>query len=141
VGRSLREALRAQQILKDKYNIGTDVWSVTSYSELRRDAMDCQHWNDLHPGQLRVAVTWKKPWTMSLVRLFQQVTTYVWLPIRFANGFRANTLSWVPTDLAAAKLDQNCVATSQSTANARHTQHCVDSPAWARLTPQSFQTS
>jgi len=27
------------------------VWSVTSYNELRRDAMDCQHWNDLHPGQ------------------------------------------------------------------------------------------
>ena len=50
-GTILREALRAQQILKDKYNIGTDVWSITSYSELRRDAMDCQHWNDLHPGQ------------------------------------------------------------------------------------------
>jgi pyruvate dehydrogenase E1 component len=50
-GTILREAIRAQQILKDKYNIGCDVWSVTSYSELRRDAMNCQHWNDLHPGQ------------------------------------------------------------------------------------------
>jgi pyruvate dehydrogenase E1 component len=50
-GTILREAIRAQQILKDKYNIGSDVWSVTSYNELRRDAMDCQHWNDLHPGQ------------------------------------------------------------------------------------------
>ena len=50
-GTILREAIRAQQILKDKYNIGADVWSVTSYSELRRDAMECQHWNDLHPGQ------------------------------------------------------------------------------------------
>jgi pyruvate dehydrogenase E1 component len=50
-GTILREAIRAQQILKDKYNIGCDVWSVTSYNELRRDAMDCQHWNDLHPGQ------------------------------------------------------------------------------------------
>ena len=27
------------------------MWSVTSYSELRRDAMACQHWNDLHPAQ------------------------------------------------------------------------------------------
>ena len=51
-GTILREAIRAQQILKDKFNIGCDVWSVTSYSELRRDAMDCQHWNDLHPGQI-----------------------------------------------------------------------------------------
>jgi pyruvate dehydrogenase E1 component len=54
-GTILREAIRAQQILKDKYNIGCDVWSVTSYNELRRDAMDCQHWNDLHPGQAREA--------------------------------------------------------------------------------------
>ncbi|MEI6539997.1 MAG: pyruvate dehydrogenase (acetyl-transferring), homodimeric type, partial [Planctomycetota bacterium] len=50
-GTILREALRAQQILKEKYSIGTDVWSITSYSELRRDAMDCQHWNDMHPSQ------------------------------------------------------------------------------------------
>jgi len=50
-GTILREALRAQVILKEKYGIGCDVWSVTSYSELRRNAMDCQHWNDLHPDQ------------------------------------------------------------------------------------------
>jgi len=50
-GTILREALRAQEILKEKFGIGCDVWSVTSYSELRRDAMDCQHWNDLHPGE------------------------------------------------------------------------------------------
>ncbi len=50
-GTILREAVRAQQILKDKFDIGTDLWSVTSYSELRRDAMNCQHWNDLHPGE------------------------------------------------------------------------------------------
>jgi len=50
-GTILREALRAQQMLKDQFGIGCDVWSVTSYSELRREAMDCQHWNDLHPDQ------------------------------------------------------------------------------------------
>ena len=50
-GTILREAIRAQQFLKDRFDIGSDVWSVTSYSELRRDAMDCQHWNDLHPGE------------------------------------------------------------------------------------------
>ena len=50
-GPILREALRAQQILLDRYHLGCDVWSVTSYSELRREAMGCQHWNDLHPGE------------------------------------------------------------------------------------------
>jgi pyruvate dehydrogenase E1 component len=52
-GTILREAIRAQQLLKEKFDIGCDVWSITSYSELRRDAMDCQHWNDLHPDQPR----------------------------------------------------------------------------------------
>jgi pyruvate dehydrogenase E1 component len=50
-GTILREALRAQAILKEQFGIGSDVWSVTSYSELRREAMECQHWNDLHPDQ------------------------------------------------------------------------------------------
>ena len=50
-GPILRKALDAQQLLQDQFNIGCDVWSVTSYSELRRNAMECQHWNDLHPDQ------------------------------------------------------------------------------------------
>ena len=48
-GPILREALRAQQILADQFGIGTDVWSVTSYSELRREAMACDRWNRLNP--------------------------------------------------------------------------------------------
>jgi pyruvate dehydrogenase E1 component len=31
--------------------VGADVWSVTSYKELYRDANDCERWNLLHPGQ------------------------------------------------------------------------------------------
>ena len=50
-GPILESALAAQQILKDKYGVGSDVWSVTSYSELRRDAMACQHHNDLNPDK------------------------------------------------------------------------------------------
>lgn len=48
-GTILNEVLRAQAILKEKYDIGTDVWSVTSYSELCRDAMEVSRWNRLHP--------------------------------------------------------------------------------------------
>ncbi|WP_437231237.1 pyruvate dehydrogenase (acetyl-transferring), homodimeric type [Planctomicrobium sp. SH661] len=50
-GTILNEVLRAQAILKEKYNIGTDVWSVTSYSELCRDSMDAERWNFLHPTE------------------------------------------------------------------------------------------
>jgi pyruvate dehydrogenase E1 component len=52
-GAILREALRAQNILAEKYNIGSDVWSVTSYTELRRDAQECERWNMLNPSEQR----------------------------------------------------------------------------------------
>jgi pyruvate dehydrogenase E1 component len=50
-GTILNEAIRAQQILAEKYNIAADVWSVTSYIELRRDAIACERWNRLHPAE------------------------------------------------------------------------------------------
>jgi pyruvate dehydrogenase E1 component len=50
-GPILREVLRAQEILADKYGIQTDVWSVTSYNELRRDALAVERWNRLHPSE------------------------------------------------------------------------------------------
>ncbi|WP_217647093.1 pyruvate dehydrogenase (acetyl-transferring), homodimeric type [Planctomicrobium piriforme] len=50
-GTILNEVVRAQQILKEKYGIGCDVWSVTSYSELCRDSMDAERWNLLHPTE------------------------------------------------------------------------------------------
>jgi len=50
-GPILNEALRAQQILAEKFNVSSDVWSVTSYNELRRDALAVERWNRLHPDQ------------------------------------------------------------------------------------------
>jgi pyruvate dehydrogenase E1 component len=48
-GAILRESLRAQQLLADKFKVASDVWSVTSYTQLRREAQECQRWNMLHP--------------------------------------------------------------------------------------------
>ena len=50
-GAILRSVLRAQEILADKYNISSDVWSVTSYTQLRREAGECERWNMLHPTE------------------------------------------------------------------------------------------
>jgi pyruvate dehydrogenase E1 component len=50
-GPILNEAVKAQQILAEKYSIAADVWSVTSYNELRRDALDAERWNRLHPAE------------------------------------------------------------------------------------------
>ena len=50
-GAILRYALDAQKILAEKYQVASDVWSVTSYTQLRRDAQTCERWNMLHPDQ------------------------------------------------------------------------------------------
>ncbi|HXQ24729.1 MAG TPA: pyruvate dehydrogenase (acetyl-transferring), homodimeric type, partial [Candidatus Acidoferrales bacterium] len=47
-GAIVREALRAQALLAQR-EVAAHVWSVTSYSELRRDALAAQRWNMLHP--------------------------------------------------------------------------------------------
>ena len=50
-GPILNEVLRAQEILGSKYGVHADVWSVTSYTELRRDAQAVERWNRLHPAE------------------------------------------------------------------------------------------
>ena len=48
-GPILREALRAQQILAEQFNVSADVWSATSYKLLRNDVLRVKRWNMLHP--------------------------------------------------------------------------------------------
>ena len=50
-GPILNEVLRAQTILSEKYGLEADVWSVTSYVEIRRDALAAERWNRLHPAE------------------------------------------------------------------------------------------
>ena len=50
-GTIMFEVLKAQKILDEKYGVAADVWSVTSYKELYRDANDCERWNMLHPAE------------------------------------------------------------------------------------------
>jgi pyruvate dehydrogenase E1 component len=50
-GPLVNEALRAQELLRERFNVAADVWSVTSYNELYRDALTCRRWNRLHPGE------------------------------------------------------------------------------------------
>ncbi len=50
-GTILNEVVKAQEILEEEYKIAADVWSVTSYKELRKDALDAERWNMLHPNE------------------------------------------------------------------------------------------
>ena len=48
-GAILNEALKAQELLQEKYGIAADVWSITSYKELYRNGHEVERWNRLHP--------------------------------------------------------------------------------------------
>ncbi|MDU6435581.1 MAG: pyruvate dehydrogenase (acetyl-transferring), homodimeric type, partial [Pantoea sp.] len=50
-GSILRHVRDAAQILAKEYGIGSDVYSVTSFTELARDGQDCERWNMLHPTE------------------------------------------------------------------------------------------
>ena len=50
-GAILNEVLKAQQMLKDDYGIDSEAWSVTSYQQLLREALDVARWNRLHPDK------------------------------------------------------------------------------------------
>ena len=50
-GPIIQNALKAQEILAEKYNVSADVWSATSYKRLRHDALNVSRWNMLHPAE------------------------------------------------------------------------------------------
>lgn len=50
-GTIMNEVLKAAQILEEEYKVAADVWSITSYKELRREALEAERWNLLNPNQ------------------------------------------------------------------------------------------
>jgi pyruvate dehydrogenase E1 component len=49
-GTILREVMAAAELLASDFGVSADVWSVTSFTELRRDGIEVERWNMLHPG-------------------------------------------------------------------------------------------
>ena len=52
-GPIIMEALRAQEILAERYKVSVDIWSATNYKLLRNDALRTRRWNMLHPAEPR----------------------------------------------------------------------------------------
>ncbi len=48
-GTILREVIAAAELLEKDFGVASDIWSATSFNELRRDGLDCDRWNMLHP--------------------------------------------------------------------------------------------
>jgi pyruvate dehydrogenase E1 component len=50
-GTILREVIAAGELLEKDWEVGADIWSCTSFTELRREGLDCERWNLLHPAE------------------------------------------------------------------------------------------
>jgi pyruvate dehydrogenase E1 component len=50
-GTILREVIAAAHLLQEDFGVTADIWSVTSFNELRRDGLDVDRWNMLHPNE------------------------------------------------------------------------------------------
>jgi pyruvate dehydrogenase E1 component len=96
-GSILNEALKAQKLLAEKYGIGADVWSVTSYNELRRDALAVDRWNRLHPAEPE-----RKPYLL-------QILGNIEMPIIAATDYMKavpdQIAPWLPERLTALGTD------------------------------------
>ena len=54
-GAILREVEAAAELLAKDFGVSSEIWSVTSFTELRRDGLDAERWNMLHPEEPRRA--------------------------------------------------------------------------------------
>ncbi|WP_405233650.1 pyruvate dehydrogenase (acetyl-transferring), homodimeric type [Lentisalinibacter salinarum] len=50
-GTILREVIAAAELLEEDYSIPADIWSATSFNQLRRDCLEVERWNQLHPAE------------------------------------------------------------------------------------------
>ncbi|MCG3170962.1 MAG: Pyruvate dehydrogenase E1 component [Pseudomonadales bacterium] len=57
-GAILREVRAAAALLREDFGVDADVWSLTSITELRRDGIDAERWNMLHPAARKPRVPW-----------------------------------------------------------------------------------
>ncbi len=87
-GAILRSVLNAQKLLAEEFGVSSDVWSATSFTQLRREAADCRRWNMLHP-EAKPRISFLEQHMANLQGPFIAATDYVravpeqidpWLP-------------------------------------------------------------
>ncbi len=87
-GSILREVLAAAEMLEADWGVAGDVWSVTSFTELRRDGMECDRWNLLHPGSKQ-----KQPY---LGTLLAKTTGPIVASTDYMKVFADQVRAWLP---------------------------------------------
>ncbi|MBI3271566.1 MAG: pyruvate dehydrogenase (acetyl-transferring), homodimeric type [Planctomycetes bacterium] len=96
-GPILPAALKAQEILAEKYEVAADVWSATSYRELRRDGQECDRFNRLHPDQ--------RPHVPYVARLLADTEGPIVAASDYMKAVPEQILRWVPRDFTVLGTD------------------------------------
>jgi pyruvate dehydrogenase E1 component len=87
-GTAMQAALEAQRLLDDEHDIGADVWSATSYQQLRNDALRVERWNRLHPTDIP-----RRPY---IADVFDDVDGPVVAVTDFVKALPDEIARWVP---------------------------------------------
>lgn len=96
-GTIMNEVLKAQEILEQDYKIAADVWSVTSYKEVRRDALDVERWNMLNPT--------KKQKEAYITQLFKNNDGVFVAASDYLKALPDTIAKWLPKPLASLGTD------------------------------------
>jgi pyruvate dehydrogenase E1 component len=96
-GTGMQWALRAQQLLAQDWQVAADVWSATSWTELRRDAVECEEHNLLHPDA--------EPRTPHVTRALAEAPGPVVAVSDFMQAVPDLVSRWVPGDWTSLGTD------------------------------------
>lgn len=96
-GSILREVEVAAAILQEQFGITATIWSVTSFNELRRDGLDVDRWNRLHPAE--------PPRMAYVTQLLSDSSGPVIAATDYMKSFADQIRAWVPRDYAVLGTD------------------------------------
>jgi pyruvate dehydrogenase E1 component len=96
-GTGMQWALKAQTLLAQDWGVAADVWSATSWTELRRDAVAAEEWNLMHPGQA--------PRVPYVTRALEGTAGPVVAVSDFMRAVPDLIARWVPTDYTSLGTD------------------------------------
>ncbi len=116
-GTILREVIGAAELLYKDFGIPADIWSVTSFNELRRDALEVERWNQLHP-EAEPRRSYLEEKLQNVSGPFIAATDYMKIVsyrTRSSAGCRAASFRWARTATGAPTRARRCGSISKST--------------------------
>jgi pyruvate dehydrogenase E1 component len=93
----LREVIAAAELLEKDWGVSANVWSATSFTELRREGLDCERWNMLNPE--------KKQKVSYVAQCLKDTTGPVIASTDYMKSFAEQIAPFVPTKFVALGTD------------------------------------